>query len=262
MTWDHQFHGSVGYMRNGKPFVCGGIYYNKNVAKICREFNFGFYMWEPTNISLIENRFNAKSVLLENGTFIVMGGLNVSRNTLNSMEILDQDKFLEGPYMPIHTSSHCVVKKDELIIITGGNNGDEIIDRSFIFNIINKEWEYPASMNTARFGHICGISNNVDIIVAGGKSEYNTRDILDSSEQLSLKSFHWQNIARLPKRIFGAITVQIESTFLVLGDGYKNFIFQFDEVNYEWVIREEKMAFMRHDHFAFEFSGKRCEIIP
>ena len=254
-TWDHQIHGTVGFVRNGNPFICGGIYYEINIAKQCREFSFQYYFWEPTSISLIENRLNAKGILLDNGTFIVMGGMNRSNDALNSVEILHHDEFSQGPNMPISTSEHCVVKKGTFLILSGGHNGENVIDRSFIFNSNNGEWDYPASMAMPRFGHVCGLVNYEEIVVAGGKFAFHARDILDSCELLSLSSFHWSNMANLPNGVFGAATVPLESTFLVIGDGDGKIIYQFDESNYKWSTRKERMVFVRFGHSAFEYPG-------
>ena len=114
-------------------------------------------------------------------------------------------------------------------------------------------------MKIPRHHHACGTINYNAFLVAGGKDQfYNTIDLV---EIFYLANFEWKNGLNLPDRISHSSSIQYGTTILIIGGlngfGYpKDTVYQFDESEFEWVTRNEKLINPRSGHLAIPLESK------
>ena len=172
---DNPYHnyGMVGGFVNGRPLICGGW----EIA-FCSEYVFVANRWDKTPFAMNIDRVFGTSVVLPNGTFLVLGGRHCptrgdchnSFQTLETTEALIDDSHFEYTFdQPEGISHHCAVAiNDTHIILMGGILQDQPKDEAYLFNIRNHSWAEIGRMNTVRFGHGCGLVGENKVIVASG----------------------------------------------------------------------------------------------
>ena len=283
--WNHNFYGMVGMVFSSKVFICGGIvikllddeFQEPKSTKDCHLFSYDSFEWKFSNISMIHSRAFAQSVMFNNGSFFVTGGINENHIVLDSTEYFNGTIFTYGPNLPASISQHCNLLFNETHMIMAGGvqsrmrpipNGNsylqirvEVILKFlilvFILDILSNKWEDLLSMHEGRHSHACGIINYKEIIVAGGKNSHG--ESLDSVEILTLTNPQWKEGMPLPEKITGAASLQYGSSFMVIG-GFENQqnhsnIYQYVESQNVWIKREEKLAIKRASHIAITITG-------
>ena len=161
---------AVGGLINETPIVCGGRnlpeYYDSCIT-------FG---QTKTSIKMNEPRSSAASVVLNETTLWIMGGL-AGRRRLKSTELitLDPATSVNGPALPKALAGSCAVKyNDTHIYLTGGNNGSELTNDVWIYNTIvdagSSSWIEGPRMNIARECHGCTVLHHrqTSWVVVGG----------------------------------------------------------------------------------------------
>ena len=281
-VWEISHIGMVGTFLGQEIFICGGLVNENGELKStdrCQTFSLLSYEWQESNISMIDSRAFAKSVLFPNGTFVVIGGQGHGNIILNTIEYLDGSMtFSNGPEIPERFSHHCAALINGThLFISGGlqnipsargkretNNKALRVAQmfcacfaAFILQTPPVRWEYLASMNEARYDHACGIVGQKEILVAGGTNVI--EQLLDSVEILSLENLEWRDGKPLPERISGAFSLEYESSFLVIGGhgskGNGSNIYQYVRSQHAWAKREETLATKRASHIAIAIEG-------
>ena len=134
----------------------------------------GYIIGQPdANICLLERRFDAASIVLNNTTLWVVGGeVQYGHNLhLKSSEFIFIDQPpIEGPDLPFSISGHCMVQYDKsTIFIIGGVQDKTTSKNTWIVNPNDFQLRKGPALNIARSGHSCGtmILNGKKVIVAG-----------------------------------------------------------------------------------------------
>ena len=104
-------------------------------------------------------------------------------------------------------------------------------------------------MKEARHGHSCGVINYKEIIVVGGRNALEVE--LFSAEVFSLLSMQWEQSTAL--NFLTAGSIQYGTTVLIFGRDAN--IYQFDEVNQGWAMRDEKLTTIRSNYLAIPITG-------
>ena len=127
----------VGQFINDQILICGGIAKmpNKDHATVskCKAFNFDSYSWEEQHFSLLSARAYAASVILHNGTFLVMGGID-GMDSLKTTEFLtDEPSFVYGLELLDRHADLCAAKINiSHVFISGGFQDGEVMPRGII----------------------------------------------------------------------------------------------------------------------------------
>ena len=151
-----------------------------------------FFGQTKTSIKMNEPRDKAASVLLNETTLWIMGGLTGS-GPLSSTELikLDEANSVNGPALPTKLFESCAVKyNDSHIYLTGGQDAEEAggyTSRVWIYKPIidagNSSWTEGPRMNIHRGDHGCTVLHYGQtswIVVAGGiGTAYTSMEILD-----------------------------------------------------------------------------------
>ena len=131
----------------------------------------------------------------------------------------------------IQFSLVAVPDKKQLLAIGGmvNNNGvDEISNKVFVWNDINKKWItlYP-NMPTARY-HCSSISHGSTVIVAGGITSQILKTVTRAVEVLHIKEHglftrsNWSVVEQLPLVVYGAIPLIVNDK-LYIAQGYEKY---------------------------------------
>ena len=139
-AWDFNMHGMVGALINDEIQICGGgKFYLSNsftdpvdefvATTRCQRFDFESYTWSTLGVSLLQQRTFAQSVVLENGTWLILGGQDSQGRTHDTTEFLDVNatEFVFGVEMAKRLAKHCVTMVNRSLLFAAGgkdnNNG-------------------------------------------------------------------------------------------------------------------------------------------
>ena len=129
------------------------------------------------NISMLEARAFAASVVLNESTLWVTGGLGLGYQGLNSTELvnLNQNKSFESSIkLPNNLQLHCLIKINEKqVMLVGGlsSNGPEA--RTYLFDFDTMTWYPGVNLTYPRYGHSCGLfkkGGSATAVVVGGSN--------------------------------------------------------------------------------------------
>ena len=178
---------AVGGLINETPIVCGGRnlpeYYDSCIT-------FG---QTKTSIKMNEPRSSAASVVLNETTLWIMGGLAGRSRRLKSTELitLDPATSVNGPALPKALAGSCAVKyNDTHIYLTGSAN--QVWIYNTILNPGSSSWTEGPRMKNKRSSHGCTVLHHGQkswIVVAGGYNFYG--DFLKSMEILDPNENKW-----------------------------------------------------------------------
>ena len=194
--------GATGGLLQNTPIVCGGRDNMSNIIQDCVVI--GLPEMEK---KMIEKRYGAASVTLDQSSLWIVGGFNGNR-TLRSTEFIKLGKpSVKGPDLPFAISGHSMIQYDEKsIYIIGGDQPNQyktwIVDPTNEFQIK----EGPLLNKGYHHYHGCAkmtLNGRTVLIVAGGWGGYGCLDsveILDPlgnnvwTTGLCLKSTEWQRL--------------------------------------------------------------------
>jgi hypothetical protein len=129
------------------------------------------------NVSMLESRAFAASVVLNESTLWVTGGLGLGYQGLNSTELvnLNENKSFESSIkLPINLQLHCLIKINEKqVMLVGGLsfNGPEA--RTYLFDFDTMTWYPGFNLTYPRYGHSCGLfkkGGSATAVVVGGSN--------------------------------------------------------------------------------------------
>ena len=251
--------GAIGTYFNGKVLLCGGWL----AGTQCNEYNFLAHQWLPVPYFLTTERAEAAEAMLQNGSWIVIGGKGLDGTPLFSTEIFNNDLFVSNFIWPQAISGHCVKKINEShIFLAGGETHNEtLLDTVYFMNVESSFWlSLEERLKYSRRGHVCGIVGN-DIIVAGGQKVVET-------ELLDLKSMRIRSGPNLPFEMDWASSVQVDNTFVIVGGehiGYcskpgmcfsSNSLFKIDIKHDAWLSSGQELKLPRSKHIVLEINNK------
>ena len=174
---------AVGGLINETPIVCGGRnlpeYYDSCIT-------FG---QTKTSIKMNEPRSSAASVVLNETTLWIMGGLAGRSRRLKSTELitLDPATSVNGPALPKALAGSCAVKyNDTHIYLTGSSN--QVWIYNTMLNPGSSSWTEGPRMNNARGYHGCTVLHHDQrswLVLAGGLNDddaFKSMEILDPNK--------------------------------------------------------------------------------
>ena len=251
--------GAIGAYFNGKVLLCGGWM----AGKECNEYKLTRHQWRPVSYSLTTERSEAAGAMLQNGSWIVIGGKGLDETPLFSTEIFNNGLFAPNFLWPEAISGHCLKQlNNSHIFVAGGEGFGAILDSIYFLNVDSSFWfSLEKRLMYKRRGHVCGIIGNgnrvENIVIAGGQG------ILET-EILDMKSLRLKHGPRLPFEMDWAASIEIGSTFAIVGGrhfGYcskpglcvsSNALFEVDIEHNLWKVHEKTLALSRARHIVVE----------
>ena len=165
-------------LQNDKPLICGG--WNDQLIKNDKCNIIG----HEGQIQLQEKRAGASSIVIDEDTLWITGGVN-NDGHLKTTELVNLKTLssIPGPDLPIELAGHCMVKLNErTVIVIGGENDNGIVDKTFLYNIDNPQFEVRSgpTLNLPRDGPGCGafdLNGKLHLVVASGAHANETTEI-------------------------------------------------------------------------------------
>ena len=235
--------------------LCGGWL----AGKECGEYEFDTQQWSEVPYSLNIERAEAAGAMLQNGSWIIIGGKGPDEEPLFSTDFLNNGLFEPNLQWPEAMSGHCVASLNSShILVSGGEtNGGNLLGAVYFLNVDTSFWmSLEEKMFHYRRGHVCGITKNNDkeyIIVAGGQEILKT-------ELLDLKTLRFKPGPDLPFEMDWAASIQYGSLFAIVGGehiGYcsksgmcisSNALFEVDIENNAWKVLGQSLKLPRSKH--------------
>merc|ERR1719245_1047460 len=124
--------------------------------------------------------------------------------------------------MPFSVASHCAIALDNNIIVIGGNDGNDRLDGTWIYNVVKKDWTEGPKLNEKRDDHACLVDEETRTIhIMGGYDGYGS---LKSTEKCIFGTDSWVVGASLPEAVYYSAAVSSNSEeiigYLVGGEPY------------------------------------------
>ena len=247
---------AVGAYFDKKVLLCGGHL----AGKECTEYAFDENEWFKVPYHLTIERVEAAGMMLQNGSWMIIGGKGPDGEPLFSTDFLNNGLFEPNLEWPEAMSGHCVKKINTSHTFVSGGEGKSgnLLGAVYFFNVETSFWlSLDEKMIHNRRGHVCGIVKNENkeyIIMAGGK------DLL-KTELLDMKTMRFRQGPDLPFKMDWASSIQLEpSSFAIVGGehiGYcsqsgmcisSNAIFGADLENNNWKTLEQSLNLPRSKH--------------
>ena len=165
-------------LQNDKPLICGG--WNDQLIKNDKCNIIG----KEGQIQLLEKRAASSSIAIDEDSLWITGGVNDDGH-LKTTEFVNIKTLssIPGPDLPIELAGHCMVKLNQTtVIVIGGENDNGIVDKTFLYNIDNPEFEVRSgpTLNLPRDGPGCGafdLNGKLHLVVASGAHANETTEI-------------------------------------------------------------------------------------
>lgn len=256
--------GAIGAYLDGKLLLCGG----KEARKICTEYNFTTQSWSRASISLSTERIQAQGVVLQNNSWIIIGGINYGGTILATSEILIDELFVPSLIWPEAVYGHCISQfnKSHMFIAGGQSENDKLLGSSYFLNTDTNYWfSTEQTMKYPRKYHVCGFAKDSNsewhAVVAGGLGNLYV-------EVLSLYTLKWKLGPMLPFEMDKASGVQIIDSFMIIGGehiGYcsklhlcysSNSIYKLNLKHDLWEVQGQEMVLPRSNHISIMLPSK------
>lgn len=171
-----------------------------------------------------EPRYNHQTVLLDDGTVLVFGGMTLSKNYEGgsyTADIYDPNtkKFTPVGNMNLLRKEFAVTKlNDGRVLITGGRVGNNSVKSTEIYNPKTKTFEKGPDMNFKRENHTSTLLKDGKVLIAGTKDGFQKSEIYDPIKN------KFKIAPKMNDRMFehSAILLDSGKVLMIGGFGFKN----------------------------------------
>ena len=247
--------------------LCGGWLARKE----CSEYNFTTNYWTDAPYSLHTERSYAAGAVLQNGSWLIIGGKGLDQKPTFTTELLDNGMFLPNVLWPETVSGHCIEKLNNSFILIAGGEGSNgtLIDTIYIMNLDSSYWvSTEEKLRFKRSGHICGLLEANEkklIIIAGGF------DLIEV-ELIDMESMRIKLGPNLPFAMNWAASVQMGNSLSIIGGehiGYcsKSYLCYSSDAIYEldfehglWKAHNQTLKLPRSKHIVLQIAEINQEI--
>jgi len=202
--------------------------------------------------SMKSTRSDFAMVSIENQLFSI-GGVG-SRNTMETIKLNATGTWYQQS-MPFSLAGHCAVVLDNNIIVIGGRDENHnIVDTTWIYNVVRKDWTEGPKLNEKRSSHACLVDEERSTIhVIGGDGD---NGFLKSTEKWTFGTDAWVSGANLPETVqySAAVNSNSEETigYLVAGLTYNRItskVWSLRRRDMKWIEdRTKKLKTPRYFH--------------
>lgn len=225
----------VAALINGTVTICGGESDTGKALDACYEYVNS--TWNMAPFKLNEKRVAAAGVVLQNGTWLVLGGYS---GVDDRTEVLVNGRFSVGNPIPSRLVYHCALSINGSHIFVGEDSVSFVVDV--------KKWNWVQVEGGAYFPN-CGMVKN----------KKNGREIMmvsgNETRVLDLGTLSWRDGPPVPGGTQHGATVQVGDTFLLTGGHGNDYaidehIWEYDPSGEKWIERNETLAKTRTRHAA------------
>jgi hypothetical protein len=153
--------------------------------------------------NLITGRNGQTATLLSGGVVLIVGGYDISGNSLSSAELYNQNTgtFTATGNLNIARKSHTASLLDDgtVLIVGGFDAGGNLLSSAEVYSPLTGVFQLIGSLTTPRANHTATLLSNGRVLVVGGYDAYgntsNTAEVYDPSSE-SFSSTGGLNVAR------------------------------------------------------------------
>ena len=268
-------NGAVGAFIGEFPVVCGGL-----GIKHCHGYKFNSQSWAKMPYELLHERSEAATIVLLNGTWLIIGGQNDKGFGISSSEMFKSDKFENGFFWPTTLWGHCmsVINSSHAYVV--GGKMDEGFSLSFYtIQLESGYWYVGTELRSPRYHHTCGTIENFKstlAVIAGGQNKL-------AVDLLHLETMQFSKGPNLPHMMNRAVSSQYNNMFLIIGGLHfgscpnllsecvaSKFIYELDVSMSSWVKKSYTLETPRGGLIAIALPGdmdgnscsKACQTCP
>jgi len=167
-----------------------------------------------------------------------LGGYE-TENTMETIEMNATGTWNQKT-MPFSVYGHCAIALDNNIIVIGGHDGNyDLVDSTWIYNVVKKDWTEGPKLNEKRYAHACLVDEETRTIhIMGGWNN----GYLKSTEKWTFGRDAWISGASLPEvaERSAAVNSNSEGTigYLVAGrtkNGYSSKVWSLRRRDMRWI---------------------------
>ena len=233
----------VGYFDEdgNKAILCGGS--DRTYLATCFEYSLETDEWNEARFRMKEKRYLAASVLLNNGSFLVLGGILSPESSEFPIEGRN------GTRLPYSAWRHCLCQINQTHLFMAGGFQSGTGKLAYLVNVNSGEFIQLENMIENIYGHICHpIIGGREVLAIGGRFK-------SSVMSFSFDSMSWRSANPLPKNIqWARYVVEYKETFLIVGGFHYpktlDTLYEFVPSNYSWIERSEKLKKGRFGHLS------------
>ena len=240
-------YGMVGYFDEdgNKAIVCGGRD-GRDYLDTCFEYSLETDEWNEARFRMKEKRLYAASVLLNNGSFFVLGG----HSSYECSEFPIEGR--ESMRLAYRASQHCLCQINQTHLFMAGGDQSGTKKLTYTLNLDSGRFDRLPDMTEDREDHLCHpIKGGREVLAIGGYFK-------SSVESFSFDLMSWRSVNPMPRRIEHArYVVEYKETFLIVGgldrDSWRrdlDTLYEFVPSNYGWLERSEKLKKGRSHHLS------------
>lgn len=178
---------SATLLLTGEVLVAGGIGGDLTVgdAPIDRVeiYNPSTGLWRAT-ASLAEPRASHTATLLPSGEVLVSGGQLAATTEIFNPRT---EEWRTVPSPAIRRDTTMTLLQDGRVLVTGGRNGDVVLNSAQVFDHETETWSSVGNLNTGRWRHTASLLPSGKVLVVGGRSG----GTLDSTEIFDPATDQW-----------------------------------------------------------------------
>ncbi len=221
-------------LQNGQVLVTGGTSIIKpatlpsavNTAELYDPNSYSWnYKWSTPLVlpNMSTPRYNHTATLLQNGTVLIVGGLN-GNIAAGTSELFRLGNSWEPPVVmntPRHSHSATLLNDGMSVLIAGGfGTANTALPSAELY--MNGIWSFAHNLNTGRFRHIAQLLSDGKVLVAGGAVNSNGT-YLSSAELYDSNTDSWTSNGNLTyaRDAFGAVMLNSGKVLMVGGLGVK-----------------------------------------
>ena len=271
--------GAVGGWIQNKPVIFGGS--NGLMSRI----KDGFFIRNKSPISkpikMMEERYGASAVVLNDDTLWIVGGANGTQD-LSSSEFVTLKGSTKGPFLPFTVYGHSMVKvNDSTVYLIGGAQDSVTSKKTWILrNPLTKMIiEEGPNLSWARENHGSALMKHSSgkslLVVAGGVDRRDREFSPTSVEILDVACKTWCQGPGLLYRVSFCqmFTSPTNRSVVLIGgnDAYEydhtvdNCLWELSEDSrgrLTWFKLDQKLKYPRTKHVAIPVPGNQCDISP
>jgi len=257
-------YGCMANLLGDKPHVCGG--YTEDYSEKCYRYDPKQDMWTETG-SFLTSRNGPKGYYGCTYSYsygiVAAGGYGCIDECSQGPPVplgnvdftMDGQSFGQLTELPEGIQYNCLVALwgGDLLSVGGSNfdmqGGGGVSEKAFIYSNYKREWSQVADMITPRERLMCGVvpagdGSQQEVVAAGGRD--NLGEASDVVEIYSVRDGDWRVANSLPSPIMQATSVQLDTTFLLLGGGTdewygSDLIYRYDTTDDSWELLEARL---------------------
>ncbi len=170
---------------------------------------------------LAGGRADHSATMLPDGRVLIAGGTSGNRRALSTTEVFDpeRDEFVTGSPLSSARSGHAAVLHSGLVLLIGGTQ--DIVSAMGTTDVLRRAtWTPGPVMGTPRVKHAATVLPDDSVLIVGGSTDVEGRELLASTELLDLAAMRFEagpDLSEGQYKLDGAVTRLPDGRVVIAG---------------------------------------------